>query len=143
MAEGVFRKLVQERGLDWQIDSAGTADYHIDEAPDRRAQRASAEVGIIIEDLRGRQVETSDFTRFDWILALDRANLCALRSLAPAGHSARMGLLLDPFLEGREPGEVADPYWGEMDDFRACRTQIQQAAVEFLGRVGQAQESSG
>lgn len=143
MAEGVFRQLAEQRGLDWQIDSAGTADYHVGEAPDRRAQRASAEVGIAIENLRGRQVEKADFTRFDWILALDRANLRALQSLAPAGHSARLGLLLDPFLEGREPAEVADPYWGEMEDFRTCRVQIQQAAERFFERTGQSQKNPG
>lgn len=136
MAEGVFRQLAHERGLDWKIDSAGTADYHIGEAPDRRARQVSSEAGVSIENLRGRQVEKADFDHFDWILALDRANLRELQSLAGAQHSARIGLLLDPFLEGKEPAEVADPYWGNIEEFRACRAKIQRAAEKFIERAG-------
>ena len=47
-AEGVFRHQVMEAGLSdrFEIDSAGTHAYHVDEPPDRRAVAAAERRGI-------------------------------------------------------------------------------------------------
>ncbi|MEL5849229.1 MAG: low molecular weight protein-tyrosine-phosphatase [Candidatus Igneacidithiobacillus chanchocoensis] len=132
MAEGIFRQLTAKRELMWEIDSAGTADYHVGEPPDRRAQRASAELGIAIGDLRARQVKEADFSHFDWILAMDGDNLRRLQALAGENCKARLGLLRDPFLQHPMALEIADPYWGNLDDFLACAKQVRQAAEAFL-----------
>src|SRR6185436_7897223 len=75
-AEGVFRKLVREQGLEdvIEIDSAGTHDYHIGAPPDPRAQQAAARRGIDLSSLRGRKAAREDFSRFDYILVMDREN---------------------------------------------------------------------
>ena len=46
-AEGVFRHLVATEAPDLriEIDSAGTADYHIGDPPDVRSQRAAMSRG--------------------------------------------------------------------------------------------------
>ena len=87
-AEGIFRRLVQEAGLGNRIeaDSAGTADYHIGDPPDRRARAAALQRGVDLSALRGRQVVGKDFERFDYILAMDRANLDDLRAITPPGY---------------------------------------------------------
>jgi len=74
-AEAVFRARVEEAGLAQQIliDSVGTHDYHIGKPPDLRTQRAAKERGYDMSSLRGRQVELADFTRFDYVLAMDNA----------------------------------------------------------------------
>jgi protein-tyrosine phosphatase len=137
MAEGIFRQLSAQRGLAWEIDSAGTADYHVGEPPDRRAQRASADLGMAIGDLRARQVKEADFSHFDWILAMDGDNLRQLQALAGNKRKARLGLLRDPFLKHPTALEIADPYWGKMEDFLACAGQIRQAAEAFLQSIGE------
>ena len=60
-AEGVFRKLVQQEGLEQliEIDSAGTHAYHVGEPPDARARQAAARRGVDLDLLRGRQVDLS------------------------------------------------------------------------------------
>jgi len=75
-AEGVFRRVVLERApnLPIEIDSAGTHDYHVGEAPDARAIAAAARRGIDLRALRARQVNDADFERFDLIVAMDRLN---------------------------------------------------------------------
>src|SRR3989338_5100754 len=95
-AEVVFRHYVENAGLAGQIliDSAGTHDYHIGDAPDLRTQRAAQQRGYDMSGLRGRQVEEGDFHRFDYVLAMDRANLAILRSLAPPASSAQVRLVL-------------------------------------------------
>ena len=99
-----------------EVDSAGTADYHIGEPPDARTQKAAQERGVDLSGLRARQLTKEDFARFDLILAMDQANLRDLKAEAPAGSRAKLKLFLDyaPQL-GRT--EVPDPYYGERGGF--------------------------
>jgi protein-tyrosine phosphatase len=102
--------------LQVEVDSAGTADYHIGEPPDLRSQRAAMRRGIDLGGLRARQVAPVDFTRFDLILAMDRANLRALEALRPMHSHARVRLFLEYAPElGRL--EVPDPYYGDESAF--------------------------
>ena len=93
-----------------EIDSAGTADYHIGAPPDLRSQRAAQRRGIDISGLRARQVTEDDFVRFDLILAMDRQNLRELEAMKPANSRASLKLFLEyaPDLNLRD---VPDPYY--------------------------------
>jgi protein-tyrosine phosphatase len=117
-AEGVLRSLAAQEapGLNLEIDSAGTADYHIGAPPDPRSQSAALKRGIDIGGLRARQVNQDDFERFDLILAMDRQNLRALQALQPRGARASLKLFLDyaPQLRLRD---VPDPYYGDAAAF--------------------------
>jgi len=117
-AEGVFRDLVRKAGpaLEVHIDSAGTAGYHIGEAPDPRSRGAALKRGIDIGDLRARQITRTDFTTFDWILAMDRDNLRDLEAKRPSDARAKLALFLD-FAPQTGRSEVPDPYYGGDADF--------------------------
>ena len=82
----------QRPRLDIEVDSAGTADYHIGAAPDARSQRAALRRGIDLSGMRARQVTADDFARFDFILAMDRENLRELEALKPDGSRAKVKL---------------------------------------------------
>ena len=75
-AEGVFRKTVEARGLhrEFEIDSAGTGDWHIGAPPDRRARQAAARRDIDLSGLRARQTDAGDMAAFDYIIAMDHDN---------------------------------------------------------------------
>jgi len=117
-AEGVLRHLAlaeaPELALD--IDSAGTADYHIGAPPDLRSQRAALRRGIDISGLRARQVTAADFDRFDLILAMDGENLRELQALKPRGSRAVVKLFLE-YTPQSKVREVPDPYYGGDRDF--------------------------
>jgi protein-tyrosine phosphatase len=117
-AEGVFRHLLRQEApeLQVEVDSAGTADYHIGEPPDLRSQRAAIRRGIDLGGLRARQVTPADFARFDLILAMDRANLLELEAMRPKNSRARVRLFLEYAPElGRL--EVPDPYYRDASGF--------------------------
>ena len=77
-------------GLKLDIDSAGTADYHVGEPPDRRTVAAARRRGYDLAGLRARRVQKEDFSRFNFVLAMDRANLAELERLRPGRiHAAR------------------------------------------------------
>jgi protein-tyrosine phosphatase len=112
LAEAAFRQEAERRGLDVEIDSAGTGSWHVGHPPDRRAQAVALRRGIDISGYRGRQVAPEDFRRFTHVVALDRANLADLKALRPANATAKLLLLLD-VVEGRRGKSVADPYYGD------------------------------
>lgn len=135
-AEAVFRHCVEQAGLaeHIQIDSAGTHDYHIGDAPDARTQRAAKQRGYDMGNLRGRQVDAGDFTRFDYVLAMDEANLDILQRLRPRDAQSHLGLFLQ-FAERHSEHEVPDPYYGGADGFERVLDMVEDAANGLLQHV--------
>lgn len=135
-AEGVFRVLAgrDAPGLIAEIDSAGTADYHIGAAPDPRSQFAASARGYDLSALRARQVTATDFSQFDLILAMDRSNLANLRAVAPPAALPRLVLLLD-YITYLGPREVPDPYHGNSRDFDAVVTLLEEASLALIQRL--------
>jgi protein-tyrosine phosphatase len=117
-AEGVFRQLLTQVAPDLQVevDSAGTAAYHVGEPPDPRSRRAAMSRGVDLSTLRARQVAPRDFACFDLILAMDRDNLRALEAMRPEGSRARVQLFLD-YAPDSGRLEVPDPYYGDASGF--------------------------
>ena len=135
-AEAVFRARAEKTGLlrHLHIDSAGTHDYHIGEAPDMRSQRAAARRGYDMSMLRGRQVGARDFSDFDYVLAMDSANLAILQRLRPRDAAAHLGLFLEFATRHRER-EVPDPYYGGAEGFERVLDMIEDAADGLLAQV--------
>jgi len=108
MAEGALRARLQASPLAdrVQVDSAGTGDWHVGEAPDRRAIACADRHGVDIGGLRARRLRAGDFKRFDWTLCADEANLRDAARLATAAQRERLSLYL-PW-SGRQ-GERAIP----------------------------------
>jgi protein-tyrosine phosphatase len=137
-AEAVFRHYAGNAGLTGYIliDSAGTHDYHIGDAPDARAQRAAQQRGYDMSGLRGRQVDEGDFHRFDYVLAMDRANLAILRRLAPQGSNAQVRLFLE-YARHHTEREVPDPYYGGASGFERVLDMAEDAAEGLLQHICQ------
>ncbi|TXT24786.1 MAG: protein-tyrosine phosphatase [Gallionellaceae bacterium] len=135
-AEAVFRAQVEQAALGKkiQIDSAGTHDYHIGDPPDMRAQRAALRRGYDMRTLRGRQVGAEDFGRFDYVLAMDCANLEVLQRLRPHDTKSHLGLFLE-FARHHEAREVPDPYYGGMDGFERVLDMVEDAAEGLLEHI--------
>ncbi len=136
-AEGVFLELLRRADLQDRIDvdSAGTGDWHVGELPDPRTRRTAARRGYRL-DRRARQVRPEDLSRFDYVLAMDDANLRALRRMAPRQGGAVVGKLLDfhpdPAVRGTD---VPDPYYGGDDGFERVLDLCEVACEELLAHV--------
>tara|TARA_A100001391_G_scaffold106186_1_gene71063 strand:- start:1244 stop:1726 length:483 start_codon:yes stop_codon:yes gene_type:complete len=135
-AEAVFRRRVADAGLAERIhiDSAGTGDWHIGKAPDRRASAAAAKRGYQLEALRARQVSAEDFRRFDLVLAMDDNNLADLQALRPEDDDALLVRFLD-VLGDDGPHEVPDPYYGGDDGFDRVLDLVERASDLWLERL--------
>jgi protein-tyrosine phosphatase len=133
MAEGAFKHYVREAGLAGRIvsDSAGTHGYHIGDPPDPRAQAAASRRGYDLAGLRARQVRPGDFDAFDYVLAMDEANLRWLERLCPPQHARKLKLFLE-FSADAARREVPDPYYGGADGFENVLDLVEQAAQGLL-----------
>ena len=131
-AEGVFAHFVKEAGLDGRvkIDSAGTHAYHVGEPPDRRARAAAERRGYTLEHIRARRVDARDFERFDYVIAMDRDNLAALKDNAEPEQHGKIRLFLD-FASGPE-SEVPDPYYGGAAGFERVLDLVEEASRGLL-----------
>lgn len=134
LAEAAFRAAAEAAGLDVEIGSAGTSDWHVGGPPDRRAQAEALRHGIDISGFRARQVQPDDFRRFDHVVALDAKNLADLRAIRPADGTARLSLLLDhvPGMAGRS---VADPYFGEDAGFSETWREVSLGAEALVAAL--------
>jgi protein-tyrosine phosphatase len=134
-AEGVFRHLVGEAGLEqaFVIDSAGTGAWHVGEPADRRMQDAARQRGIRLSCI-ARQVGPSDFEDFDWILAMDGSNLRHLQRMTHAGHHHKIRKFRD--FDPDDPGaDVPDPYYGDEDGFAEVIEIVTRTARVLLARL--------
>lgn len=105
LAEGIMQYLVQEQGLNWFVDSAGTGNWHVGEGPDHRSVRTAQNHGVDISKQVCRQFSQSDFPEFDHIFVMDKSNLSTVLNMAPdAASAAKVKLLLGD-------NEVPDPYY--------------------------------
>ncbi len=135
-AHGVFETLVQQRGLEQRIDvdSCGTGNWHVGEVPDRRATAEARRRGYELSHLRARQVQVGDFQRFDYILAMDHANLSHLQDMRPPDFAGHLGLFL-PFADAAIAEEVPDPYYGGDEGFARVLDMIEQASEGLLREI--------
>lgn len=115
-AEAALREAAAEAGLDLEVDSAGTGDWHIGDPPDRRMTAAAARTGLTLAG-RARQVTPDDFERFDLLLVMDRTNLDDVCALAPDEASKAKVKLFRSFDPSADGEEVPDPYYGGPDGF--------------------------
>jgi protein-tyrosine phosphatase len=137
-AEAVFRHYVEKAGLDdhIHIDSAGTHDYHVGDRPDTRAQHAAKRRGYNMSHLLGRQVDKDDFQRFDYVLAMDHANLDLLEQLRPHDTQSNLGLFLE-YSRRHTEREVPDPYYGGVQGFERVLDMVEDASEGLLQHIKQ------
>ncbi|HUF51934.1 MAG TPA: low molecular weight protein-tyrosine-phosphatase [Longimicrobiales bacterium] len=137
LAEAVFRDTVERHGLGnrFDIDSAGTSDYHIGEGSDPRTVETAARRGVKLEH-SGRQLTASDLEHFDYVLAMDASNLGKIERLARQRRGRAEVHLLRAFdAEAGDDLEVPDPYFGGTDGFERVHDMIERASAGLLDHI--------
>lgn len=117
--EGVLLDIVRREGAgaSWEIDSAGTAGYHVGDLPDKRMRVHARNRGIDLTH-RCRRVSEADFDRFDIIIPMDAANEQDLRRLAPSLEAARKIIPMAEFISPSFGYDyVPDPYYEGSEGF--------------------------
>ncbi|KAK9472152.1 phosphotyrosine protein phosphatase I superfamily [Dipodascopsis tothii] len=126
MAEAVAKHTIAELGYAdrfGEFDSMGTAAYHVGESPDHRSAQVCRIHGVPI-DHSARQVSKQDFSRFDYIFAMDANNLADLKRIQPRSSKAKVVLFGEYGYDSSFPKIVQDPYYGGVNGFERNYEQI-------------------
>lgn len=134
--ENVMRHLVEEEGVadQFEIDSAGTAGWHIGKKPDSRMTAAAKARGIEMKG-RAQQAQPNHFSEFDWIFAMDDSNyedLLEVRDRCP-NPTAKLVRFCE-FCEEHDEREVPDPYYGGPEGFEKVLDLLEDGCATFLRR---------
>lgn len=108
LAEGILRHMAEQKHFNWEIDSAGTGNWHVGDPPDARSIKVAKQHGIDISGLRGRQFKAEDFDTFNRIYVMDLDNYRdVLRKARKEADREKVQLLL----EHQQP--VPDPWYDD------------------------------
>lgn len=132
LAHGIMEQLVKENKLNWEIDSAGTGNWHVGQQPDKRSIAVAKKYGVDISNQSGRQICIDDFDRFDRIMVMDYNNLNDVKEMARSeSDSNKISLFLKNEI-------VPDPYYD--DDqfdpvFRLVEGRCKEIISEFRSDI--------
>lgn len=144
LAEALLLRAAQEKGLEWEVDSAGTGGWHVGTPPDPRSQAVAKRYGLDISKQRGRLLKAQDLDDYDLILAMDSANLENLQQFATKPEQTEKIKLLLAYagLEETHGPDVFDPYW-DGSRFEEVFLLIEKAANRVVERVNDSNDSRG
>jgi protein-tyrosine phosphatase len=129
LAEGIMQHLAKKNGLDWEVDSAGTGNWHVGEGPDRRSIRTAKNHDIDISGQVCRLFKVSDFDEFDRIYVMDKSNLKDILAFARNDEDRKkVKLLLGDKI-------VPDPYYDD-DQFEPVFRLIEEGCKEIIKNFG-------
>ena len=133
LAEGILAHKVENMNV--EVDSAGTAAYHVGESPDHRSIKIARKYGINISKLRGRQFKEEDFDEFDKIYVMDESNYQNVLRLARDQNDKDK---VDFILNESSPGsnnEVPDPYYGGDNGFQNVYEMLDKATDQIVNKI--------
>jgi len=132
LAEGILSAKIAAEGLDWEVDSAGTGSWHIGEPPHKGSIQVAEQNGIDITNQRARQFSTTDFAKYDLILAMDSENYSNILAMAPEQEAKqKVELILNYSTPGQNKA-VPDPYF--IGGFTEVYEMLDKACEELLNK---------
>jgi len=143
LAENIFRQLVEESGLSgsYEIDSAGTTNYHTGEHPDQRMRKVAAEHGLTYDGV-SRQVTERDMHHYDLIVTMDRHNLGDMLFMTNSIEQEEKVRLLREFdPQGGPKAAVPDPYYGSVDGFHEVFHIVKRSCEGLLNALESGENS--
>jgi len=132
LADGILRRKAKEQGFEIEVDSAGTANYHVGKAPDLRMIKTAKNRGTDISMLRARQFKASDFSAFDQIFIMDENNYADVISLATSPEQVDKVKFLLNEMHPNTDAKVPDPYYGSQQDFEDVYDLVDKAIDHLL-----------
>ncbi|MBA2611106.1 MAG: low molecular weight phosphotyrosine protein phosphatase [Bacteroidetes bacterium] len=133
LAEGIMLHLKTKKNLQVEIDSAGTSNYHIGEAPDKRTIANAKKNGVDLSFLRARQFSETDLDTFNFIYVMDQSNLKNVLALAKHPYQKeKVSLFLNAVYPGKDL-EVPDPYYGTEQTFEEVFQLVYKACEQLSG----------
>lgn len=132
LAEGILQAKLPKNFV---VDSAGTANYHVGSAPDKRSIAVAKKFGVDISQQKCRQITTSDFETFDYIYVMDTSNYINVLAIAPNDEAKQKVKVILNELHPNTDFEVPDPYYGEIDGFEHVYKLLDEVCEAIAAKI--------
>lgn len=132
LAEGIMQHKIDENGLNWLVDSAGTNGYHVGEQPHRLSQKVALKRGIDISHQRARNFRADDFKKFDLIYAMAEDVMEEMQWIGGSIFDNRkVSLLMNEVYPGKNL-DVPDPWYGPEPGYHQVFDMIDRACDAII-----------
>ena len=134
LAEGILQHKANAAALNWQVDSAGTAGYHVGNPPHHLSQKVAKQNGIDISLQQCKQFVQVDMLNYDRIYVMDSSNYNDVKKISGnLWNEQKVDLLLNELYKG-ENRNVPDPWYGEEDGYHKVFDMIDRACEKIVNR---------
>jgi len=133
LAEGILAHKTKHINL--EVDSAGTAAYHVGELPDIRSIEIANKYDIDLSKQRARQFSRADFDEFDIIYAMDTNNYAHLISLASNEAERKKVRMILNEINPNSCDSVPDPYYGGGNGFQNVYDMLDKACDKIVQNI--------
>lgn len=134
MAEFIFKDMIKRKGLtdEFFIDSAATSNENTYTKTGMyyATKEILKEKGISFTEHIARQIQKDDYTKFDYILAMEEKNVRDIIRIVGNDYDNKVYRLLD-FTEN--PRNIADPWYS--GNFDSAYYDIEYGCEKFLENV--------
>ena len=135
LAEGILQHKVNEAGLSWKVESAGTNSYHIGEPPHHLSQKVAQLNGLNICDQRARRFKPSDLEEYDLLYAMSKDVIDDMKTMAGnQWQQEKVKLLMDELHPGQQK-DVPDPWYGPEPGYHEVYKMIEAACDKILKKA--------
>ncbi len=130
LAHGIAEKISEKYDPKWNIDSAGTSNWHTGEAPCDNSIKVANNHQTDISKQQSRSITREDIKIFDYAIAMDKQNKADMEAFG----------FKDVYLLGDFAGyngtDVPDPYFfNGFEGFEKVYTMIELCVRDFMGKV--------
>ncbi len=133
LAEGILS--LKGKHLNLEVDSAGTAAYHIGKQPDIRSIEIANKYIIDLNQQRARQFSRADFDKFDIIYAMDTNNYAHLISLASTETERNKIRMILNEINPKAYQSVPDPYYGGENGVQDIYNMLDKACDKIIQNI--------
>jgi protein-tyrosine phosphatase len=136
-AEAVFKGLVEKKGESesYEIDSAGTSDYHEGQPADERMMRHAIKRNYKLASISRPFLPETDFDKFDMIVAMDQQNLNDLRFMVRNRNDLNKLSLMTDYCSTFDHKFVPDPYYGGANGFELVLDILEDASEGLYAKI--------
>ena len=128
LAHGILQHIADENKLGWEVDSAGTGDWHVGQSPDRRSIAVAKKYGVDISQQRAQHFTSQLFDKYDHIFVMDRQNYKdVIRQASEDSQRAKVSLFLEDDI-------VPDPYYDDTM-FDPVYTMVEKRCIELVKKL--------
>ena len=132
LAEGILEDKAKKAGFTWEIDSAGTGNYHIGDPPHHLSQKVAKLNGIDISKQQCRQFIKEDILRFDKIYAMDNEIYDDIKRISgELWDESKVDLLMNEVYPGKNL-DVPDPWFGTEINYHHVFKMVSEACNAII-----------